>query len=137
VAVLDTSIAIELLRRRPTARLRGSMDAIRRATDAGEPLSTTRFNAAELYTGAEAASDPPDEFERISAFLGGLRVLEFDDPAARVFGQIMDHLRRIGRPTGDMDALIASVALAHRESVITRNARHFADVPGLIVNAVP
>ena len=33
--------------------------------------------------------------------------------------------------------LIASVALAHHESVITRNARHFTDIPGLTVHAVP
>ena len=46
------------------------------------------------------------------------------------FATIAAHLTRIGRPAGDMDTLIAAVALANDQTLITRNPRHFADIPG-------
>lgn len=41
----------------------------------------------------------------------------------------MKKLRKIGRA----DLLIASIALAHRATLVTRNVRHFKQVPGLTV----
>ncbi len=41
----------------------------------------------------------------------------------------MRKLRAIGRA----DLLIAAVALAHRSTMVTRNLRHFQQVPGLQV----
>ncbi|MFQ5595922.1 MAG: hypothetical protein ACE5HA_17400 [Anaerolineae bacterium] len=38
-------------------------------------------------------------------------------------------MRKISRA----DLLIASIALAHRATLVTRNVRHFERVPGLIV----
>jgi len=34
-----------------------------------------------------------------------------------------------------MDLVIASVALANGHSVVTRNIRHFAGLPGLVVHS--
>ena len=36
-------------------------------------------------------------------------------------------------PIGESDILIASIALANKQTVITRNKRHFERVPGLQV----
>ena len=66
-----------------------------------------------------------DEFE----------VLEFDEPAARDFGRITAHLQRLGRPAGDMDVLIAATCVANSHTLATGNPRHFADVPGLVVES--
>jgi tRNA(fMet)-specific endonuclease VapC len=38
-------------------------------------------------------------------------------------------LKKIGR----RDLLIACIALAHRAKVVTRNLKHFRQVPGLLV----
>ena len=56
-----------------------------------------------------------------------------DDSSARVFGRIMAFLHAHGSPRGDMDVLIASVALVHGEQVVTGNVRHFAGIPDLKV----
>ena len=40
-------------------------------------------------------------------------------------------LKRIGRLQGEFDMLIGSTALAHGLILVTRNTRHFADLPGL------
>jgi tRNA(fMet)-specific endonuclease VapC len=34
---------------------------------------------------------------------------------------------------GRADLLIASIAMAHRATLVTRNVRHFAQIPGLVV----
>jgi predicted nucleic acid-binding protein len=65
--------------------------------------------------------------------IGPLPILDFDRRAAEVFGRVLGRLQHAGTPIGDMDALIASVCLAAGHSVMTRNAAHFARVPGLSV----
>jgi tRNA(fMet)-specific endonuclease VapC len=46
-----------------------------------------------------------------------------------------DRLRaaRRWRNIGRADLLIASIALAHRATLVTRNVRHFQQIPGLTV----
>lgn len=48
------------------------------------------------------------------------------------YAQQKVNLRRMGRPVDDIDLLIAATALAHNLTLVTRNARHFADVGGLL-----
>jgi predicted nucleic acid-binding protein len=67
--------------------------------------------------------------------LRGPAVLELDEDAARRFGAITARPYRLGRPAGDLDVLVAAVALAHGQSLVTRNPKHFADLPGLTVHA--
>ena len=136
MAVLDTTILVDLLRKRQGPAARRAAAVLRALVADGEVLMTTRFNTAGLYVGTELSSDPDGEAARVDAALAPLRILDFDDAAARAYGRIEASLRSSGRPVGDMDALIASVALSNGQSVVTRNARHFQPIPGLVVHAV-
>ncbi len=49
------------------------------------------------------------------------------------YAQQKAHLKRIGRLQGEFDMLIGSVAVAHGLTLVTRNARHFADMVGIIL----
>ncbi|OAD21474.1 PilT-like protein, partial [Candidatus Thiomargarita nelsonii] len=40
-------------------------------------------------------------------------------------------LRKKGRPTGEVDALIAAIALAHNAILVTDNTKHFEHIEGL------
>jgi len=62
-----------------------------------------------------------------------MRILEFDDPAARIFGAVVGELLARGRPIGDIDALISAIAIRNDQTIVTRNSRHFEAVPGLRV----
>lgn len=136
MAVLDTNILVDLLRKRTGPRTRQVADLVRTLLGRGDALMTTRLNLAELYVGAELSSDPGGEAGRIDRLLAPFQVLEFDDAAARAYGRIDASLRRAGRPVGDMDALIASIALRHGQLLVTRNPRHFLDIPGLTLHPV-
>lgn len=133
MACLDTTLLVDLLRSNPE-RKRRALGKIEVLADRGEAVVTSRVNLAELYVGIELSDDPERDFRRARGILDRLdSILEFDDLAAREFGQITAHLRRIGRPAVDVDVLIASIALASGHCLVTRNAAHFADIPQLAV----
>jgi predicted nucleic acid-binding protein len=132
MASLDTTILVDLLRRRRELRRR-ALDKLDDLHARNESLVTTRFNLAELYLGAELSQDPSAEYGDIATLTGRIKILEFDDIAARLFAEMTAHLRRIGRPAGDMDVLIAATALAAGHCLVTRNPAHFADIPGVAV----
>ena len=68
---------------------------------------------------------------RTEELLAQILIVPFDELAAAQFDRLRSNsrLRKIGRA----DLLISSIALAHRATVVTRNVRHFKQVPGLRV----
>jgi toxin FitB len=65
------------------------------------------------------------QLDRIETQFGD-RILPFDRPAARLWGQLRgEHMRR-GRILPELDTQIAAIALRHGMSVATGNTKHFA-----------
>jgi tRNA(fMet)-specific endonuclease VapC len=135
MACLDTSLLIDIAGRggrRFRDRAQQKVDAL---VGAGEVLKTTRFTVAELWVGIERSADRQAEIDAVRCILDPLIVLDFDESSARVFGSIAAWQQRLGTSRGDMDMLIASVALVHDERIVTRNVRHFDGIPGLFVES--
>jgi tRNA(fMet)-specific endonuclease VapC len=133
MATLDTTILVDLLRRRSKHR-RSAVAKLADLASRGESLSTTRFNVAELEVGIELSDDPPRDRHDVDLLLGKIEILEFEPLAARTFAKITVQKRRTGTPIGDMDALIAATGLtAGQTLLVTRNPSHFVDIPGLQV----
>jgi tRNA(fMet)-specific endonuclease VapC len=134
MACLDTTVLIDLLRSNLDWKRR-ALDKIEQLSSRGESIVTTRFNLAEIYVGIELSDNPQRDFQRVHGILDDIdAILEFDDFAAQSFGQTAAHLRRIGRPTGDLDILIAATSLAAGHALlITRNPSHFSGIPGMEV----
>ena len=65
---------------------------------------------------------------RTEAFLSKMIVVPVDDQAAAHFDRL--RLLKPLRNMGHADKLIASVALASKAILVTRNLRHFGKVPG-------
>ncbi len=64
-------------------------------------------------------------FERFVARGFEQRTLAFDERAARLYGELMGHRRKIGRPMSILDGQIAAIARANRFAVATGNVRDF------------
>jgi tRNA(fMet)-specific endonuclease VapC len=122
--------------------LLGHEPVVRRVQEVGESAyGTTIFTKAEILRGRieylRKADTPADVLRAQELFdlserqLASLKFAPFTEAAATTlegFGRVKG-LRRIGR----VDLLIASVVLAQRDTLVTRNLRHFQKIPGLTV----
>jgi len=133
MALLDTTVYVDI-HGRGGAKRRAEAEAImRELVRRGETLVTSRINVAEMYIGVELGDHPAEERKALVDYLTWISVIEFDDAAARQFARVRAMLQRSGKLVGDMDMLIGGVALANGHSVVTRNVEHFAAMPGLTV----
>lgn len=91
--------------------LRGRLDYVRKAATGDEVLRAQHW------------------LNRSEELLALIQIVPFDAAAARLFDglQTIPRLRKIGSP----DLLIASIALAHAATLVTRNLRHFQLIPRL------
>ena len=91
----------------------------------------TTIVLAELYKGVYCSQKTEQNFNRINEFSNTITIVEFDKNAAEEFGKIQAELRRIGRPTGQLDALIAAVARSRDDILVTNNIKDFENITNL------
>ena len=108
-SVVDEEVGISIVTK--VEVLRGRIDYLLKA-EAGESL----LKAQELLF-------------RTEALLSGLLIVPVDRAASIEFDRLrsVSNFRKIGRA----DLLIASITLANRATLVTRNLRHFKQIPGL------
>jgi predicted nucleic acid-binding protein len=123
---LDTDILISHLRGVPAAKAK--MESL---LEADEELSTTPINATELFKGVFRMSNAKRELEQVIGVLGSLTLLDYSSECARKAGELMHVLMKKGEYIGDMDCIIAAIAMVHSQVLVTRNLEHFERVPGL------
>lgn len=125
---LDTSFLVDLLRGKEKA-----IQELLRVENEGERIATTPISASELFEGAYKSGDAEGETEKVRELLRRLVLLELSIEACERYGKLAKELRSLGRQIGDLDTLIASIAMTHNEPILTRDVVHFGKVPGLIV----
>lgn len=122
----DTDVLSVLLLRVPPAGV------VRRlALCPVEEQCTTAVTVAELAYGAAKRGSAGLDARVRELLQSALRVVPFDNRAARVYGPLRAQLEREGRRLEEADLQIASIALARDLTLVTGNVRHFARVPGL------
>lgn len=77
---------------------------------------------------AEAAAP---RLAALTTLLQPMQRLPFDSACAEHAARIRSALDAAGTPIGPHDTLIAATALRHNGTLVTRNVREFARVPGL------
>ena len=118
------------------ALLRRDIDAERKLESQvqdGELITTTPICVCELFAGAYSSKKRDLEIKKVKEFLSRMELLEFSTQACERFGRLRGELESGGTPVGDFDIMIAAIALAHGQPVLTRDVRHFKKIPGLAV----
>ena len=119
---------------------------VQRAADVGDAeLGVTSITKAEILRRrcenllkadtAEEVLKAQQRLDRSEQQLARLMIVPFDETAAKLLRELskVDRLKKIGRA----DLLIASVTLANDATLVTRNLKHFRQVPNLkVVNWV-
>jgi tRNA(fMet)-specific endonuclease VapC len=97
----------------------------------GETVYTTAITVAELYHGANNSINVEQATARVEEILDKFLVLDLDYKSAKTWGRLVKQLK--SNAIGELDLFIASIALSNKQSLLTRNSRHFERVPGLAV----
>jgi tRNA(fMet)-specific endonuclease VapC len=96
-------------------------------------LGVSIITLAELWFGALKSSRPAQTRASVDAFLRPFEVLPLDREAAEAYAAIRLDVERAGRPIGERDLLIASIARSRGAVVVTHNVGEFSRVSGLKV----
>ncbi|MEA5571306.1 type II toxin-antitoxin system VapC family toxin [Calothrix sp. UHCC 0171] len=86
---------------------------------------------SELYKGVYCSQQVEKNLETLAQFTQLITVEPFDIDAAVEFGKIQSELRKIGKPTGEIDALIGAVARYRNDILVTNNIKDFENIPNL------
>jgi len=93
---------------------------------------TSAITLGELIFGARRKGRG-DLLQRIHELVDFVPVLPFDEGSANVYGALKADLERNGTPLAEPDLRIAAIAMARNLTLVTGNTRHFARMPGLIL----
>lgn len=121
--LLDSDIVI--------AHLKGVPPVTQRILHHLSEIGIPAIVLAELDFGAKASARAAENLDRLYAFVRAIQVIPFDASCAQEHGTLKAELRRLGRPTGAVDALIAATALAHGAVLNTHNTAHYEHIPRL------
>ncbi|CAN5261422.1 type II toxin-antitoxin system VapC family toxin [soil metagenome] len=94
-------------------------------------LSFSLITLGEVYEGIYDQSDSEARMTDLRTLLKGHTILRLSDPIVEVFARTRSTLRRNGQLIPDMDLLIASTAIVHDLTLMTRNQRHFSHITDL------
>ena len=131
MTVLDTDIL--------TLLLLGQPEVSERVLASSDDIATTVVSRIEVLQGRFAyllkANDGVQllkaqmRLDQTERQLLCLVIISFDAQSSAQFERLrqIKNLKRIGRA----DLLIASIAIAQRATLVTRNLRHFRQIPGL------
>lgn len=120
----DTNIMSDLIRN-PQGRVTG------RIRELGEAqVATSIIVSAELRYGA-AKKGSARLTEQVEAVLTAIEVLDFEEPADRVYGTLRAHQEKKGQVAGGNDLLIAAQAISLGLTLVTANKREFSRIKDL------
>ena len=126
MACLETTFLIDLLRGKD------EVCTLKDELDKTETLTVAAPSIMEIWSGALLAKLSAAEKAKINALLQSLHVLPLDGESAKEAGDIEAELFQKGLPIETEDVMIAGIARAHGEKVVTRD-QHYARIPGLKV----
>jgi len=125
--LFDTDVLSNLMKARPSERLLHKLKQID-----PELQVTSSITMGELFYGAFLTSEPARIIIKIeSVILPSLKVLPFDENAAREYGRIRAQLQRKGFTISEPDIRIAAICLSNDAILVTGNIKHFCRIKGL------
>jgi predicted nucleic acid-binding protein len=124
--LVDTNVVSEIMRVAPSANVLNWLNS-QKSSD----LYCSAVTIGEIEYGLRILPDGKrrqqlkERFERFVALAFAQRVLTFDEPAARLYGEVMGHRKELGRPMSVPDGQIAAIARSKGFTVATRNTSDF------------
>ena len=125
--LLDTNICIYLIKNKPKKLL------VRIQKTPLNEIAVSSITIAEMEYGIAKSTKPTESRIALMKFLLPFEIIGFTEEAAAYYGSIRCDLQKKGAPVGNMDMLIASIALAHGLTLVTNNVKEFSRIDKLKV----
>lgn len=125
---IDTNLLIGLERGDKAA-----LEKMQELDDRQEPIYASSITAAEYLHGAYGARNSNKALKDARDMISRFSILGFDYESADIWAELAHLLR--SDTIGDRDLFIASIALANKQTLVTRNEKHFERVPGLQIES--
>jgi tRNA(fMet)-specific endonuclease VapC len=122
--LLDTNICIYIINENPAQVLQRLIQVGR------ESLAISTVTVAELAFGV-AKSTRADSRLKLENFLSKFPIVDWDQDAAWIYGNVRKTLEAKGQRIGERDLLLACQALALDATMVTNNTREFERIEGL------
>jgi tRNA(fMet)-specific endonuclease VapC len=119
MAILDTDILVALLKGMPDA-----VQKINLLEEEGESTSTTIISVYELLKGAYLSHRCQENLVKITDMISNMQILGLSFNACGEAAKIYRELKNKGCIVGEFDLLIAAIARANNEALVTRD-EHF------------
>ena len=121
--LLDTNICVALLKQNALA--------VRKFNAKAGFCYLSTIVVAELYKGVYCSGRRWQNLSVLEQFLSLMPIVEFDSIASEEFGKMQAELKRIGKPTGEIEAIIGTVARSRQDTLVTNNTRQFINISSL------
>ena len=124
--LLDTNVVSEVMKTRPAEAVVTWLNG-----QDSEKLYVSAITIGEIAYGLRILPDGRrrtglrDRFERFVTLAFDQRVLDYDGPAARIYGELMGDRKELGLPMSVPDGQIAAIARCAHLTVATRNVLDF------------
>ncbi|WP_261361909.1 type II toxin-antitoxin system VapC family toxin [Frigoriglobus tundricola] len=128
--MLDTNAVADCIFQR-----RGVAFRVRSARLAGHKIWTGVPVLAELFAGIEYSATRDTNTAVLNQNVRLFRLWPFTEDAAREYGRLYAHLRRIGRTIQTVDLMIAAIALTLGGCTVVTSDSDLSGIPGLNVES--
>lgn len=114
--------------------LRGSESVKDKFVQYQYELASTTINYAELMYGLKKR-DNKKYLPKVEMIFDNIKIYDFDKKSAQIFSTIKVNMQNRGVVVADMDLMIASIAIANGEKIISNNLKHFSKIEILDVES--
>ncbi len=123
--MLDTDICSYIIKKRPS-NVQDIFDSL-----FDHEVCISVITQAELLYGLERFPDRKKLHHLVLEFLKNIFILDWDKDAAVEYARLRVVLEKKGKPSGNLDMMIAAHALSVNAILVSNNLRHFAHIPKL------
>jgi len=116
-----------------TYALKGDPEVVSVLQQAHE-IGISAVSIGELLSGFKAGKKEQENRHELEEFLDSprVRVYGIDEETAEFYAEVLNNLKKKGRPIPTNDIWIASLAFQHGQSLFSKD-KHFEAVPGLVI----
>ena len=126
--ILDTTFLIDILRNKQEAS-----DKLKSLEKLNVPIAVAAPSIVEIFAGWHYSKKSDEEKGRIIDVLESQVIHDLDKESARKAGEIKGNLIKTGNDIELMDCMIAGIAYKNKETILTRNVKHFSKIKGINV----